>query len=83
MVAAVSGAPTLKYSQNEICTCGRARWTTIRFATEPSTVRFPASVEAIARISHACVGSARRGMNGLKTSTAGTLLTRFDRTACR
>src|SRR5581483_11375470 len=81
IVIIVSCAPALAYSQNVISTSRRARWTTIRLATEPSSVRFPARVEDIARVSHARLGSASFGMIGLKTSTAGTLLTRFDKTA--
>jgi hypothetical protein len=41
----------------------------------------PASVEAIATVSHAVSRSCSRSMKGFSTSTAGTLLTRFDRIA--
>ena len=54
IVINVSGAPTLKYSQKLISMPRvRARWTTIRFAIEPGMVKLPASVEAIAIVSHA------------------------------
>ena len=50
---------------------------------EPSTVRLPASVEDMASASQACRGSGRCATTGLNTSTAGTLLTRFDNTAAQ
>ena len=59
IVTIVSGNPTLKYSQKDMEAYRRAFWTTIRFAMDPSTVRFPARVEAIARTSHARLGSAK------------------------
>src|SRR5229473_7861618 len=59
----------------------RACSTTMRLATEPRMVRFPASVEAIASRSHARVGSPKVGITVLKSSTAGTLETRFESTA--
>jgi hypothetical protein len=67
MVAAVNGNPTLKYSRKEMATCRLDLWMTMRLATDPSTVRFPASVEDIARMSHARLGSARCGTKGLNT----------------
>src|SRR6185369_5501949 len=73
--ATVSGTPALAYSQNDISTSRRARSITIRFATDPTTVRFPASVDDIASVSHACAGSASLVTNPLNTSTAGALLT--------
>ena len=44
-------------------------------------VRLPASVDDMATVSQALSGSARLATNGLRTSTAGTLLTRLDNTA--
>src|SRR5262245_6870381 len=57
--------------------------TTIRLATEPSTVRFPANVLEAANASQAvsCDDTGKAGMIGLNRSTAGTFDTRFDRTA--
>jgi hypothetical protein len=55
--------------------------TTIRLAIEPSTVKLPASVEAIAITSHAVSRSFSAWTNGLSINTAGTLLTRLDSTA--
>src|SRR5271170_2306218 len=82
IVKTVTGAPTRKYCQNPIITPRRAaRWTTIRLATEPRIVRLPANVAAIAATSHARRGSGRAATKGFSTSTAGTLLTRFDNTA--
>src|SRR5947209_14748820 len=52
---------------------GATSCTTIRLATEPSTVRLPARVEAIATTIQACCGWPVSPMNGLMTSTAGTL----------
>jgi len=52
-VAKVSGKPTRKYSWKLIVTSGRARSTTMMFATEPVIVRFPANVLAMARMSQA------------------------------
>src|SRR5271169_3337776 len=57
MVSTVSGAPTLRYSQKPIGASWRARWITIRFATEPRMVKLPASVVAMASVSHDRVGS--------------------------
>jgi hypothetical protein len=68
------GAPILKYSRKEMFTSWRALWATIRFATDPRIVRFPASVDAIASTNYACPAFARRGMMGRKTGTAGTLV---------
>jgi hypothetical protein len=53
IVKTVSGKPTLKYSQNEMETRLLDFCNTIKLATDPSTVRFPAKVEAIARIRQA------------------------------
>lgn len=58
-------------------TSGLAVSTTMKFATDPVIVRFPASVEAIARISHALRGSAKFFTSDLSSMTAGTLLTRL------
>jgi hypothetical protein len=52
-------------------------------ATEPSTVKLPASVEAIAMISHALSWSLSASTNGFSINTAGTLLTRLDNTAVK
>src|SRR5439155_2333292 len=82
IVNRVNGAPTVKYCQKPISTpCARACSTTIRLAIEPSTVKLPASVAAMATTSQARCGSACWAMNDLSTSTAGTLLTRLDSTA--
>src|SRR6266404_5603993 len=81
MVRIVSGTPTRAYSQKPIRTLWRARSSTIRFATEPSTVRLPARVDDMASVSHACRASGKCGMNGRNTSTAGTLLTMFESAA--
>jgi hypothetical protein len=56
----------------------RARCATMRLATDPTKVKLPASVEAIATTSHARCGSSEFAMNGFNTRTAGTLLTRLD-----
>src|ERR1700683_2063986 len=77
----VMGTPPFAYSQKPISTRPRARCTTIKFATDPSTVRFPASVDDIASVSHACAASGKRVTKLRKTSTAGTLLTRFESAA--
>ena len=61
----------------------RAFSTTIRLATEPSTVRLPANVLDIASASHAVsrVATGTAWATGSSSSTAGTLLTRFDNPA--
>jgi len=48
---------------------------------DPSTVRFPASVDDMASVSHAWSGRGSCETNGLKTRTAGTLLTRLETAA--
>src|SRR5439155_21689558 len=82
-VRIVSGIPTLQYSQNETVTPSRAAFsTTIRLATEPSTVRLPANVLDIARASHAVSWFAGMALStGATRTTAGTLLSRMDRGA--
>src|SRR5262245_11548691 len=78
----VSGAPTLKYAQKLKSTPRTfARWATMRLAIEPTSVKFPASVEAIATTSQARWGSCKFGTNDLSNNTAGTLLTTLDKTA--
>src|SRR5438093_11419557 len=78
----VSGTPTRQYSRNPISTrASRAASTTMRLATEPRIVRFPASVEAMARMSHARAGSPKLGITGLNSNTAGTFETTFESTA--
>lgn len=58
IVSTVSGAPTLKYAQNPMVTpCALARCATIRLANDPTSVKLPASVEAMATTSHARWGS--------------------------
>jgi hypothetical protein len=53
-VSSVSGTPTLQYSTNEIETPSRRAFsTTMRLATEPSTVRLPANVLDMANANHA------------------------------
>src|SRR5262249_36556403 len=50
MVRTVSGAPTLKYAQKLKSTPRAfARWATMRLAIEPTSVKFPASVEEAGR----------------------------------
>src|SRR5271156_4924414 len=76
--------PTLQYSQNEIVTPSRrALSTTMRLATDPSTVRLPANVLDIASASQAVsrVAGGTAWATGSSSSTAGTLLTRFDSAA--
>ena len=53
----------------------------MRLATEPTRVKLPAKVAAMAMISHARCASSKLGTNGLSKRTAGTLLTIFDNTA--
>ena len=48
---------------------------------DPTKVKFPARVEAIATTSHARCGSRAAAIKGLSTRTAGTLLTRLERPA--
>src|SRR5512136_909818 len=81
MVAVVNGTPTFRYSTKPIVTLGRAPSTTIILAIDPRMVRFPARVLLMARRSHAVSGSGIDAMTGLRRSTAGTLLTRFERRA--
>ena len=50
-VISVNGNPNRKYSLNPMCTSGLARSTTMIFATEPVTVKFPARVLDIANVS--------------------------------
>ena len=53
----------------------------MRLAIDPITVKLPASVDAIATVSHAASWFGSASTNGLMISTAGTLLTRFDSAA--
>src|SRR6476469_4139970 len=81
-VATVMGTPTFAYSQNPTITPRRlAPSTTIRFAIDPTMVRLPASVLAIASASHARRGSGSAGTKRVNSITAGTLLTALERTA--
>lgn len=48
---------------------------TIKFATEPSNVKFPANVDDIAKINQAFSGLINWPINGLKSITAGTFET--------
>ncbi|MCL5671835.1 MAG: hypothetical protein M1423_11195, partial [Acidobacteria bacterium] len=50
-------------------------------ATEPVMVKLPASVLAIASISHPVCELAKPGTTDFSSITAGTLLTTFDRAA--
>lgn len=80
VVSTVSGAPIWKCSQNEIVTpCACARCKTMRLATDPSTVRLPAKVDAMVMVSYNCCCSGSDVTKGLSVNTAGTLLTRLDR----
>jgi hypothetical protein len=81
MVRTVRGTPTFRYSVKEIFTVRLARSTMIRLAT--GIVRFPARVEDMASVSQPWTGSVRWLVKGFKRSTAGTLLTTFDRMAVR
>ena len=74
IVTKVSGAPTRAYSEKVIFIWCRTGCSTMRFATDPSTVRLPARVEDMASVSQARLGSARWGINGRITNTAGTSL---------
>lgn len=75
-VRIVMGTPAFRYSVNESLTpLDFADSATIKLATEPRRVRFPANVEETARRSQKVSGSDMRGMTGLKRSTAGTLET--------
>src|SRR3954452_5106470 len=53
----------------------------MRLAIDPTSVKLPAKVDAIATTSQARCQSASCSTKGLRTSTAGTLLTRFESTA--
>ena len=71
----VTGTPALQYSQNDTFTPScRAFSTTIRFATDPSTVRFPANVLLIASASHpvCCESFGSACITGSNNNTAGT-----------
>src|SRR5260370_42588497 len=83
-VRTVSGTPTLEYSQKETLTPSRrALSTTIRLATEPRTVRFPANVLDIASASQAVswLAGGTTFRTGPIQSTARTLPTRFGKAA--
>lgn len=54
--------------------------TTIKFATEPSSVKFPAKVDDDARVSQAGSGLGNPAIIGFKSKTAGTFDTRLLRT---
>src|SRR5438552_1083808 len=76
--------PTLQYSQSDTFTPSRLAFsTTIRLATDPSTVRLPAKVLDMASASQAvsCLGAGIAWSTGSINKTAGTLLTRFERAA--
>jgi len=79
VVSRVMTSPTRVNSQNEIRTFFAACCNTIRFATELSGVAFPASVLVLATASHMKRLFVNDGTSGRKSSTAGKLLTRFDR----
>lgn len=53
----------------------------MRLAADPAKVGFPASIVAMAVMSHALCGSEELAIKGFKTRTAGTLLTRSDKQA--
>ena len=75
-------APLRVYSPKDSSTPRRrASSATIRFATDPNSVRFPASVVDMANPSHVCTGSGKLGTNGRKSNTAGTLEIRLLSTA--
>ena len=80
-VSSVTGTPTFMYSMKPTGHCLRAASATIRLATEPTSVRLPASVEAIASARKARCGSGQLGTNGMNSITAGTFETRFDSAA--
>src|SRR4029079_10869441 len=78
-VNTVSGTPTRRYSKNPIVNPRRrALSITIKFAIDPDTVSFPASVLDIATASHDVRGSGKCGTTDLNSMTAGTLLIAFE-----
>ena len=71
MVMSVISAPTRKYSMNPISTVRLACCTTIRLATEPMSVRFPASVLLMASASQKSWPSAERRSERLEQHDRG------------
>jgi hypothetical protein len=55
--------------------------TTIKFATDPSSVKLPANVVAIASVSQPISGFSKSGISGFNNITAGKLETRLLKTA--
>ena len=75
-------APAFVYSQNDNLIFLRpADSATIKFATEPSRVKFPANVELAASVIQPAVGLFSCAINDFKSKTAGTLETRLLNTA--
>ena len=67
------GSPAFKYSANERLTpLFFADSATIKLATEPNNVTFPARVLDIASTNHALCGSIKLGIIGKYNNTAGT-----------
>mgnify|MGYP006359073209 CR=1 FL=1 len=81
-VRIVIGIPAFKYSKNSsLIPCRFADSATIKFATEPSSVRFPAKVDDIASASQRLSALFNFKSAGLINKTAGTLETRLLKTA--
>ena len=80
IVAIVMIAPARKYSMNPIWTLRLACCATMRLATDPMRVKLPARVLLMASVSQKICPSPRDSVSGLSSMTAGTLLTRFERT---
>jgi len=80
-VIIVIGNPAFKNSRGEKCTPSFFDVSrTITLAAEPKNVKLPASVDALARISH-CSMLPFCKRRGVRRITAGTLLTMFDNIA--
>ena len=72
-VVIVIGNPAFKYSTNDRCIpFDFADSATIKLATDPSNVKFPAKVVAMAKVSQATLGLTREGIRGRNSNTAGT-----------
>ena len=76
MESSVTGTPTLRYSTKptRVFACSK----TITLATEPSSVRLPASVDTSAVTVQACSGSGKVLIQGSSSRMRGTLLTTCD-----
>src|SRR3954469_4885538 len=74
----VQSAPTQRKRRKGILPFGPASSNTIRFATDATGVRLPASVATSARASHPRCGSASFGTQCAASRTNGTLLTSWQ-----